>query len=186
MGKGKKYRFRSRTLRSYIISYTSVVLIALAMLSIMAAWQLAVRMRNESIRVTEARMYTIIEDLDSQLADIRSMAVELASREEFSLDYFQENKYREVELLAQLKKYYSNNSISDYYFLKYQGYENIFTSSGTTMPLQVHLKQFMNEKDSENTAALIGEMCEETDLAFFLLKMKALRHFSFIRWRSML
>ena len=72
MGKGKKYRFRSRTLRSYIISYTSVVLIALAMLSIMAAWQLAVRMRNESIRVTEARMYTIIEDLDSQLADIRS------------------------------------------------------------------------------------------------------------------
>ena len=120
MGKGKKYRFRSRTLRSYIISYTSVVLIALAMLSIMAAWQLAVRMRNESIRVTEARMYTIIEDLDSQLADIRSMAVELASREEFSLDYFQENKYREVELLAQLKKYYSNNSISDYYFLKYQ------------------------------------------------------------------
>ena len=170
MGKGKKYRFRSRTLRSYIISYTSVVLIALAMLSIMAAWQLAVRMRNESIRVTEARMYTIIEDLDSQLADIRSMAVELASREEFSLDYFQENKYREVELLAQLKKYYSNNSISDYYFLKYQGYENIFTSSGTTMPLQVHLKQFMNEKDSENTAALIGEMCEETDRAFFLLK----------------
>ena len=83
MGKGKKYRFRSRTLRSYIISYTSVVLIALAMLSIMAAWQLAVRMRNESIRVTEARMYTIIEDLDSQLADIRSMAVELAQGKNF-------------------------------------------------------------------------------------------------------
>ena len=86
MKKGKKHRLRSRTFRSYIISYASVVMIALAMLSLMAAWQLSVRMRNETARVTAARMYTILEDLDSQFADIRIMAVELASREEFSQD----------------------------------------------------------------------------------------------------
>ena len=170
MGKGKKHRLRSRTLRSYIISYTSVVLIALAMLSIMAAWQLAIRMRNETIRVTEARMYTIIEDLDSQFAEMRVTAVELASLEEFSLDYFQENKYREVELLERLKKYYSRNSISNYFFLKYMGYDNIFTSGGTTMPLQVHLRQYLNENDCEQAVALIGEMCTGPEKAFFLLK----------------
>lgn len=170
MGKKKKHRLHSRTLRSYIISYTSVVLIALAMLSIMAAWQLAVRMRNETIRVTEARMYTIIEDLDSQFAEMRAMAVELASLEEFSRDYFQENKYREVELLERLKKYYSRNSISNYYFLKYLGYDNIFTSSGTTMPLQVHLRQYMDGENCEQAISLIEEMCAGPEKAFFLFK----------------
>lgn len=66
-------------------------------------------------------MYTIIEDLDSQFAEMRVTAVELASLEEFSLDYFQENKYREVELLERLKKYYSRNSISNYFFLEVYG-----------------------------------------------------------------
>ena len=91
-----------------------------------------------------------------------------------------------MELLAQLKKYYSNNSISDYYFLKYQGYGKYFYIFRYYDALQVHLKQFMNEKDSENTAALIGEMCEETDRAFFSAENEGARHFSAIRWRSML
>lgn len=170
MKKGKKNRFHSRTLRSYVISYTSVVLIALAMLGVMAAWQLAVRMRNETVRVTETRIYTILEDLDSQFADMRMLAVEFASKEEFSPDYFQENKYREVELLEQLKKYYNSNSIADYFFLKYQGYDNIFTSDGTTMPLQVHLKQYQDEEGCKQTATLIEAMCKRTEKAFFLMK----------------
>lgn len=50
-------RPRSRTFRSYIISYIGVVLIALALLSIMAARQIAVRMREEGIRVTQSNIY---------------------------------------------------------------------------------------------------------------------------------
>ena len=170
MKKGKKHRLRSRTFRSYIISYASVVMIALAMLSLMAAWQLSVRMRNETARVTAARMYTILEDLDSQFADIRIMAVELASLEEFSQDYVEENKYHEIELLEHLKKYYSSNTIWDYYFLKFQGNDNIFTSDGTTMPLQVHLRQYLDEESCEKATALIEELCTGAEDALILLK----------------
>ena len=167
----------SGTLKSYILSYGSVVLVALAVLSIIVARQSAIRMRNETLRVTEAKLYSMIEDLDNQFKDMRVMAMEFAGRQEFSTEYVLTNKYNELEMLNQLKKRYSFNGIADRFFLKYAGYENVFTSGGTTLPVGLELKQYLTEEEQERLTFLIEEMCEGREDPFLVYKQKRGRTF---------
>lgn len=167
----------SGTLKSYILSYGSVVLVALAVLSIIVARQSAIRMRNETLRVTEAKLYSMIEDLDNQFKDMRVMAMEFAGRQEFSTEYVLTNKYNELEMLNQLKKRYSFNGIADRFFLKYAGYENVFTSGGTTLPVGLELKQCLTEEEQERLTFLIEEMCEGREDPFLVYKQKRGRTF---------
>lgn len=70
-------------------------------------------MREEGIRVTQSRLYTIVEDLENQFASMRITAVEIASIVEFSPSYFAEDKYREIELLDRLKRNRNSGSVSE-------------------------------------------------------------------------
>lgn len=168
--KEKTVRPRSRTFRGYIISYIGVVLIALALLSIMAARQIAVRMREEGIRVTQSKLYTVVEDLEGQFSSMRTTALEIASAKDFSPAYFMENKYREIELLERLKKYRSNGAIAEFFFLKFPENENIFTAAGTTMPLGLYLEDHLNAEEKERAAALIHDLCADVNQPYFLYK----------------
>lgn len=163
-------RTRSRTFRSYIISYVGVVLTALALLSIMDARQIAVRMREEGFRVTQSKLYTIVADLESQFASMRITAVEIASMEEFAPYYFTENKYREIELLDRLKRYRSGGSVSEYFFLKFPEIENVFTAEGTTMPLALYLESHLKTKDGGAALSFINELGRDSGQSFSLYK----------------
>ena len=139
----------------------SIVLIALALLSIAAAWLTAGRMKAEDIRLTESRLYTVTADMETQVATMRQTALEIASMQEFLPDYFEQDKYREVELLSLLERYGSRVAISDYYFIKYQGNQTIFTSQGTTMPLTLYFTERLPEAEDvyKRQVYMYGQEC---------------------------
>ena len=184
MKRGHGEHSRSRTFQSYIISYMSIVLIALALLSIAAAWLTAGRMKAEDIRLTESRLYTVTADMETQVATMRQTALEIASMQEFLPDYFEQDKYREVELLSLLERYGSRVAISDYYFIKYQGNQTIFTSQGTTMPLTLYFTERLPEADGEMATEEIESMCAEAEKPFAVFKdeVKALFIFPLQRY----
>ncbi len=160
----------SRTLQNYLVSYAGIVLMALALLSIAVAWLTANRMKAEEARLTESRLYTIAEDMESQIISMRQITLEIASMEEFSPEYFEENKYREVELLSLLEKFVYRSLLSDYFFIKYEGNQTIFTSSGTTMPLNLYLSERFPEADPEAVFEEIDIMCGENQTPFSVIK----------------
>lgn len=155
----KPHESHSRVFRSYIISYIGVVLIALSLLSIFAAWQVANRMRKEEIRMTGSKLYTIAEDFENQMESMRDTALKLASIKEAEQVYLLQSKYHEIELLERLRKYGTSSDISNYFFLKYKGDDTIFTSVGTTLPLKVHLEE--QQEDDEKISELIESLCTE-------------------------
>ena len=160
----------SRTLQNYLVSYAGIVLMALALLSIAVAWLTANRMKAEETRLTESRLYTIAEDMESQIISMRQITLEIASMEEFSPEYFEENKYREMELLSLLEKFVCRTPLSDYFFIKYEGNQTIFTSSGTTMPLNLYLSERLPEADPEAVFEEIEIMCGENQIPFSVIK----------------
>lgn len=155
----KKERFkhlRSKAFRNYLFSYVGVFFITLNMLSTVAIRHFVANMRAEEIRVMESKLYTIAEDMEIQMEAMRGMAIEIASLEDFRLDYFQSSKYNEIEMLNRLKKYGWISDICEYYFIKYSASEIIFTSAGTTTPLQVYLRNEFEE---------YGEIMERIELS---------------------
>ena len=55
--------------------------------------------------------------------DYKIFSVEVASRQEFRIDYLQTGKYKEIELLERLADYKQLVDICEYYFVKYDSIE---------------------------------------------------------------
>ena len=74
----KERRLQSKTFRRYLFSYMSIVLIALSVLSVLELQRVAENMKQEEIRVTEAKLKLIVEDLENQIEEVRTVVIEIA------------------------------------------------------------------------------------------------------------
>lgn len=147
--------FRSKVFRNFLYSYIGVFLLTLSLLSYIGVNHIVENLKLENERITRNKLYTIGEDLKNQLENMRSVAVETACLPTFHLEYFKTNKYHEIELLDALKVYKHSSDICEQYFLKYNEVHNIYTSSGTTIPLSVY---YANEFGKEGYDELEEEM----------------------------
>jgi len=161
---------RSRAFRNYLFSYVGILAIILSLLSIVAMRYVAGNMKEENIRVMESKLYTIAEDMEIQTETMWRLAVEVASRREFRVDYLESGKYKEIELLERLVDYKQIVDICDYYFVKFDSMNTIFTSLGTTKPIQLHLTEVFGEDEYGEAMELIEQACTESEDAVILYK----------------
>lgn len=161
---------RSRILYGYVISYISVALIALAFLSILLAWQISENMRAENLRVTRDKLYMAAEDMQTQVETMCSMAYQIASIPDFRSINFEKNKYNEAEMVERLTQFRSFSVLSNYFFLKYQGNNSIYTSEGTTLPIEVYVNNNVEEAFREDILEQIDELSNSSRQKYALMK----------------
>lgn len=163
--RNKKYLFYN-----YVISYIGVVVIALSLVSSLEMWSAAERMREEENRIIQNRMYVVANDFEEQMATMRTIVLNVASRAEFRQDRFQKSKYLEFEMLNDLKQYNWMTDISDLFFLKYQGEENIFTSQGETSSFEVYCKNKIEQKELSNVRLAVETASQNADTPYVLVR----------------
>ena len=161
---------RSRAFRNYLFSYVGIFAIISSLLSIGAMRYVAGNMKEENIRVMESKLYTIAEDMEIQTEAMWRLVVEVASRQEFRMDYLETGKYKEIELLERLADYRQLVDISEYYFVKFDSMNTIFTSAGTTKPIHLHLSELFGKEEYEDAMDLIGQACVQSKDALILYK----------------
>lgn len=168
--KTKRKNLKSRIFYSYIMSYVGVILIAISLLSILIAWQVSENMRSENLRVTEEKLYVIAEDIEQQIEAMRNVAFQIAGNPEYWKINFENNKYNEIEMVWDLRRYGNVTPISDYYFLKYLGDTQIYTSTGETLPFSV-FGEGIEESAWEDVARQIEELCLERKISCRLMEL---------------
>lgn len=141
---------RYRVFYSYLISYVSVVLVAAAVISVLFSYQFIQKIKNETQKVTQNKVYTALVDMSNQLDAIEGMAFSMVAAEEFRPEYFNKNKYYEIEALNRLKRYNNTSPIVSYYFLLYGDNGMMFTSGGTKMPFSAYFSErFATKQNSD-------------------------------------
>ena len=141
----RQKKIRSKIWYSYFVSYLGIALIALAFFSILLAWQVSDNMRNENLRVTEEKMFVAAEDIQRQVDAMHSVVYQIASMPDFRSVHFKQNKYEEAEMVKKLKQFRYASVLSDYFFVKYQKDDSIYTSDGTTLPFVVYSEKNIEE-----------------------------------------
>lgn len=147
----------NRVFHSYLISYISVVLIAVAGISVLFSYRFIRKIKDEADQVMHNKIYSMLVDFNNQLEIIEGMAFDMVIAEEFRPEYFKLSKYYEIEALNRLKRYKSASQIIDYYFLFYQDSQTIFTSDGTTMSFAAYCSdRFGKDVDPESIMNTLG------------------------------
>lgn len=163
MKRSRLQYFSSRTFRSFVFSYIGMLILSLSLLSIVAIWHMAENVKIEEKRITENKLYTIAEDMEVQMSVFREMVLDVALKEEVRLDYFSVDKYKEIEMLGQLRNYRLSSDVCEYYFIKYTRQDNIFTSNGSVMPLSVYIGDRFGREVSEELSQLIERSAKEAE-----------------------
>ena len=73
-------------------------------------------------------------------------------------------------MLERLADYKQLVDICEYYFVKYDSMNTIFTSAGTTKPIQLHLSELFGKEEYEEAMDLIGQACMKSKEALILYK----------------
>ena len=155
---------------SYMVSYIGVIVIAFSLMTCLFIWGMVDNIKKEEIRVFQSRLYSFSNDLEEQIDTMRYIALNLAAQTEFRHDSFSRNKYLEYEMLNDLKRYNGRTNISDFFFLKYQDEDNIFTSRGQTASFKVYCQKYIGEEERENICLAIDGADGRTDYPFRLEK----------------
>lgn len=153
-----------------LFSYVGMLFLSLGLLSLVVIWHFTENMKAEEIRITKNKLYTIVEDIENQLDTTRDVVLKIAMDEEFCLSNFQFNKYKEIEMLEQLNKYKSSSDIAEHYFLKYTNVNTVYTSSGTTMPLQIYLDSEFEIENQEELVHLLEQSAVEAKNKMYFYK----------------
>ena len=161
---------RKHLFYSYIISYVGIVLIALSLLCSLAMWSVAENMKEEELRIIRNRMYTVVNDIEEQIETMRIITLNVASRAEFRKDTFQKNKYLEIEMLENLQHYNWTTAVCDFFFLKYQDEDTIFTSDGKTSSFQVYCQNRIRDEERENVCAAVEKAFQDGTVSYVLAK----------------
>lgn len=164
---------RSRVLYSYLISYVGVVLIAFALLSVLLARQVSENMREENLRVTKDKLFTAAEDIQTQVEAMQGIAHQIASIPEFRTVNFEQSKYNETEMVQRLTQFRSFSALSNYFFLTYQNKDNIYTSDGTTLPMQLYGETKIDEEYRSDTLLEIEKLSEGSEKSYVLLPISS-------------
>lgn len=155
---------------SYMVSYVGVIVIAFSLMTCLFMWSMVENIKKEEIRILQSRLYSFANDLEEQIDTMRYTALSLASRSEFRHDRFSQNKYLEYEMLNDLKHYNGMTNISDFFFLKYQGEDNIFTSQGQTVSFEVYCQNYIGEEERQNIYSVVEETGMDRDVFYTLIK----------------
>ena len=139
--------FRSKVFRKYLISYFGIVLILLSILGILMMRHISGRMQQEEIRITESKLGIIVDDIENQVETMRRIVVEVASLQEFRMDFWSADKYREMQLLECLDDYRYEVGIAGEYFVKYAGKDMVFKSTADIALADVHLSGLFGAAD---------------------------------------
>ena len=162
----------SKVFRNFLSSYLWIILCMFSMVSIAAMKYIANNMRKEEIRIAESKLYTIVEDLEIQMEAMRRMTIDIASQQEFCLDFFSTDKYKEIELLDRLDNYRQVSEICDDYFIKYEAKQTVYTSSGTTSFDFAYLIWLMKQEDCSELIELLNHLSVEADENVVLYKQE--------------
>ena len=154
---------------SYMASYVGVIVLAFSLLTFLFMWSMVENIKKEENRVFQSRLYHFANDLEEQIETMRYTTLNLASQKEFRYDNFSKNKYLEYEMLNDLKHYNGRTYISDFFFLKYQGEDNIFTSRGQTASFEVYCRNYIGEELKDIYSAIEGTDGKE-DSSYKLIK----------------
>lgn len=148
MKKYKSFHFNSKTFKEFFFSLLGIAFMAFGLVGLVVIRHVADNMKQEQIRISENKIYTILEDLENQDEILRDMAVKFASYPEFRIDEG-DNKYKEIQMLDTLQYYNFASGIAEQLFLKYASNSNVYTFGGATLPLKVFLKERARFSDTE-------------------------------------
>lgn len=159
--KKRSYYLRSKAFRTYLCSYIGITFIMIGLLGVVAARHIVENARAEELRIVENRLYTIAEDMENQIEGMRQTALQIAHLPIFRSDYFQTNKYYEIELLERLEPYKQNSEICEQYFIKYNEIDKIFASTGNVVFFQSYYNKKIGEEGFEEVDELIRSTAVE-------------------------
>ena len=148
MKKYKSFHFNSKTFKELFFSLLGIAFMAFGLVGLVVIRHVADNMKQEQVRISQNKIYTILEDLENQDEILRDMAVKFASYPEFRINEG-DNKYKEIQMLDTLQYYNFASGIADQLFLKYASNSNAYTFGGATLPLKVFLKERARFSDTE-------------------------------------
>ena len=140
MKKYKSFHFNSKTFKELFFSLLGIAFMAFGLVGLVVIRHVADNMKQEQVRISQNKIYTILEDLENQDEVLRDMAVKFASYPEFRINEG-DNKYKEIQILDTLQYYNFASGIADQLFLKYASNNNAYTFGGATLPLKVFLME---------------------------------------------
>lgn len=152
----------SRTFKAFFLSYVGILLIAFGVLSMFGVWHIVENVRDENLRITKNKLYTIVEDMELQIESMQEIAVEIATFPEFRLNYLNESKYYEIEMLERLSNYRQLFGIYEGYFLKYKKRDIVYTSQGNTSSFELYYKREISSYGFEKVNEVFEELYEGT------------------------
>ena len=160
MGKGiiKGSTLRSGAFRLLLFSITGVALVAISLIFVISVRRIADTMDEESTNLAHSKLRIITKDMETMLDSQRAMVLKVATLPLFRLDNIESDKYQEIEILEILKGYKDVAYTSDSFFLKYESMDNVFTSYGTTMPIDICLNTKWLLRDTDKCTDIIDEM----------------------------
>ncbi len=183
----KKMRLKKKeqvfNIFKYVISYIGVALFSFFLICIVSLYQIILRMQNEEHRLISERMYTIVEDMDSQFNSMRIVASKIANNRAFYSSEFIQDKYQEFETVRLFESLFNNQVVSSYAFLKYENYDRIITSDGSTIPISVYFKNFIGQ-ESDQLIALTDDLCKEHRVSLFIKRVEEGINFVFFPLRA--
>lgn len=163
MRKGLFRHFKFSMFRGLFLSLLGVVLLTCGVMSLIMLNQSVKNMRKEEGRLLESKLYTIITDLENQVASMKEVMADVSYRQEFKWDSIRNNKYNEIAAIAQMKSYVKVNNIWDMCFVKYPGYDNIMTSNADVTPVEVYLANLYGKENVQEVLVLLEELYRSKD-----------------------
>ena len=182
MKKKKTKFFNSSALRTLTISCAGCFLGLFCFLNLMDIWKTTELLKEERFRMTQNKLYTILEDFEVQMDSMREITLEVANKKEFCRNNWDEGKYSEIEMVESLKKYQQVFGIYEGYFLKYKDIEPFFLSTGKTRAPRIYYQteiaghqyeEFMNLMDSVMTEGTKSfRLYRENDCVLLIYSLK--------------
>lgn len=167
--RGSGYRInKTKIFRRMLIPVLGLIFLTIFFCMVILISSVSNNLRKEERRLLTDKMYTIAEDLNNQLDDMRNIVRQIAADERFRLERIQSDKYYEIEAAEQLQKFRDYHSIFDEYFVKYKAHAKIFTSAGTTISPENYFS--MGVEDEDCLLELLDELCLEKKNRLFLYK----------------
>lgn len=147
---------KNQTNNPYLISYLSLALICCLAISTLFMYINSMNLKREQDYYNQKKVELLADDLDVQLQLFEKIATKIKITDVYQPFYFSQNKYYEILLLDDLKRYATYSPLAAQYFLHYCGHSNLFLSSGNTINLNIYTKNFSQDESESFLQALSG------------------------------
>lgn len=159
---------RSRIFYGFLISSVALIFLSLNLTAILFFKHISENAQDEEKRALENRLYTFAEDMNNQLENMSRIVLKIALDEKFSLNYINDNKYYQIEIAELMMDYRNISNISKEYFVMFESYDRVFSSSGTTISLERYFSEKHGMNGEGEILAMLDSLCEESKQSLVL------------------